>query len=1114
MSSRRPEANTTATAEDQAAVSSAMSAAAPMVSGLWVLEVGHIVLAALVSLAVTPILPARSVLIWGVSVMGMMGIRAAVLYGPGRRIQDPTWRTTACRIVDVVMALTWTTGMAVIAQGLGTDSQMVLALVLVAVMGGAAVTMIDDPTRFALFEAAVLIGVAVGVPVSGFTTSEAIFLGTVASAALLVGMVYGRLHAEVVRNGTVHDTNTDGGGQRHETPFLEAVLESVPSAIVTLEDSGIVTRVNPGFERLFGFQANEVVGRNLNDLIVPPASRDSATAFEGRVLRGETVAARVDRVRKDGTEVPVLVCAAATKGVGGMSVVYEDVSDLQAAQDALRRVKEQFQQLVESSGDVVWRIDSEWRWTFLNAAAHSLYDADAEVLVGQPFVRQFTAERQSADMKAFRAVLGGSDLINYQTTILDVHGTPRDVAFDARPLRNARGVIVGAQGMVRDVGAIVRAVRTLDEAKNVAERMAETKGAFLANMSHEIRTPMNGILGMTEILLGTELDLDQRRAVALVRSSAQSLLSLLNDVLDFSRIEAGGMELEHVTFDLHALIDSVVRIMSVRAFERQVEVAYEIQPTVPQHVRGDPGRLRQVLGNLVGNAVKFTERGEVIITVSLMEATDEEVVLRFGVRDTGIGIPRDRLDSIFEEYAQSDTSTARRFGGTGLGLAIAKRLVHLMGGQISVRSEVGKGSTFECSIEVAREPIVDGETTRHSIRLDGVGVLVVGNNVGSRTIVSRMLEESGVQVAEAGDAEAAIALLQKPRQQYALAIIDSSLPSKDGFWLARRVRQEGWTDDLELMILTSAGQRGDAQRCRELGISAYLTKPVSRPELLEAVAAVLGRLGAGDQRRSGDLVTRHSIHESRTKLRVLLAEDDAVNQTVASTMLRQRGHTVTIVPNGEDAVKAALADHYHVVLMDMQLPGVSGLAAARQIRASLPDREIPIVAVTAQRLDAEKRRVLSETFDGFVFKPFRPHELFAAVEGWEISQEGGPEADVSDQTPPVDRVGLLETMREAGVADATETLLQVFIADAPRRMRDLQEAVTDGRGQAIEAAAHVFKSAAGTIRAQRLARLLHEMEGFGRSGKVGNATLSLSPIHVEFEAVLAYLRESREVMAA
>jgi two-component system, sensor histidine kinase and response regulator len=652
--------------------------------------------------------------------------------------------------------------------------------------------------------------------------------------------------------------------------------------------------------------------------------------------------------------------------------------------------------------------------------------------------------------------------------------------------------------------AAKRAEAVMREARDLAERVAQARSAFLANMSHEIRTPMNAVLGFVELILDTELSTEQRRALELVRSSSEALLMILNDILDYSKIEAEHLELESIPFDVSKVVHATASLLAVRAREKHLELLAEVAPEVPRAVRGDPTRLRQVLMNLIGNAIKFTEQGEVVVSV-IATATDGSATLRFAVRDTGIGIAPEHVGSVFREFTQADSTMTRRYGGTGLGLAISQRLVRLMGGEIGVKSEVGRGSEFSFTIAL---PVETAPPTRAAglAALGGRRMLIVDDNQTNRRILREMLGAEGIKVDEASTAAEGLEALRRVR--YDLAILDVQMPDMDGFQLATSVRGEKKIARTNLLMLTSAGQRGDGERCRELGIRGYLTKPLSRADLLEALGTVLA---PQDDSGAPDVVTRHTIAESRKALRVLLAEDNPVNQQVAVAMLVKRGHEVFVASNGREAVDAVGNREYDVVLMDIQMPEMDGLEATHAIRALPKGKDLPIIGLTAHALSGERERCISHGMTDYLAKPFKAHELFALVEGTSSPKEravGQP----ATLTPPVDFDGFRTTMREAGAESALYSIIDTFVRQAPDRLAALAAAVASGTGVDIAKAAHVYRGAAATIGAGELAELLERVETAARAGDIEQAKEAFESVSPMAHTVTDYLRQQRAAL--
>jgi signal transduction histidine kinase/DNA-binding response OmpR family regulator/HPt (histidine-containing phosphotransfer) domain-containing protein len=658
--------------------------------------------------------------------------------------------------------------------------------------------------------------------------------------------------------------------------------------------------------------------------------------------------------------------------------------------------------------------------------------------------------------------------------------------------------------------AAKRAESVMREARDLAERVARARSAFLANMSHEIRTPMNAVLGFVELILDTELTTEQRRALELVRSSSEALLMILNDILDYSKIEAEHLELESIPFEVSKVVHATASLLAVRAREKHLELLAEVSADVPRAVRGDPTRLRQVLMNLIGNAIKFTEQGEVVVSVSVA-ASDGTAKLTFAIRDTGIGIAAEHITSVFKEFTQADSTMTRRYGGTGLGLAISQRLVRLMGGELAVSSEVGRGSEFSFTLALPVESAPPTRTTGLAA-LGGRRMLIVDDNQTNRRILREMLAAEGIKVDEASTAADGLVALRgavTKKARYDLAILDVQMPDMDGFQVATAVRGEKAIARTNLLMLTSAGQRGDGERCRELGIRGYLTKPISRSDLLEALGTVLA--GSPEEAGTPEVVTRHTIAESRRSLRVLLAEDNPVNQQVAVAMLVKRGHEVHVSSNGREAADAVRARDYDVVLMDIQMPEMDGFEATQAIRAMPKGKDLPIIGLTAHALSGERERCLLHGMTDYLAKPFKAHELFALVEGT-AEPKAATAAPLATLTPPVDLEGFRTTLREAGAEQALYSIVDTFVRQAPDRLAALATAVTSGTGDDIAKAAHVYRGAAATIGARGLAELLEHVETTARAGEVEEARDTFERVSPVAHDVTEYLRQQRALL--
>ncbi|MGC1620865.1 MAG: response regulator [Candidatus Acidiferrum sp.] len=666
-----------------------------------------------------------------------------------------------------------------------------------------------------------------------------------------------------------------------------------------------------------------------------------------------------------------------------------EVDERMRGEETLSEERKVLRALIDNVPDFMYVKDLDCRFVVANlSVARQMGAKTPEELIGKSDFDYYSRELASKFYEdEQRVIRSGQAEINREETGLDVQGNVSQVMTTQVPLRDKNGRVTGLVGVGRDITHLKKAQEEMQKAREAAEAASRAKSEFLANMSHEIRTPLNGVMGMTDLALETDLTPEQREYLETVKMSGDSLLTVINDILDFSKIEAGKIDLESVDFNLRDSLEATLKTLALRADEKGLELLCEVAPEVPEMVRGDSARLRQIVVNLVGNAIKFTGSGEVAVKVQVEAKEGSDCICRFTVSDTGIGIPEEKRKLIFEPFSQADSSTTRKYGGTGLGLTISTRLVAMMGGKIWVESEVGRGSQFHFTarLEAADSKEIKLGTIAPPELLRGVKVLVVDDNRTNCRILEGMLLRWQMKPTSVNGGAAALAQLSAAREAgepYGLILTDMHMPHMDGFALVEEIRRRPELATATIMMLTSAGHRGDAARCLELGVVAYLLKPIRQSELREAVARVLG---AREHDGAIPLITRFSLQDAREPdafLSVLLAEDNLVNQRLAVRLLEKRGHRVVVAGTGLEALKAMEKDSFDLVLMDVQMPEMDGLEATAAIREKEKGTGVhqAVVALTAHAMKGDREKCLAGGMDGYLTKPIRPQELDQLLE--------------------------------------------------------------------------------------------------------------------------------------
>jgi len=891
------------------------------------------------------------------------------------------------------------------------------------------------------------------------------------------------------------------------------LYDFAPTGYFNLDREGAIRQVNLTGARLLRVERSRLMNR-LFGLFVADDFRPAFNAFLQKVFASHTKECCEVALLNEGRR-PLFVRIESVISEDGQEclVMVVDITERKAIDERVRQSEERFRSMIENVKDhAIYMLDVQGCVLTWNKGAERLTGYQSEEIIGKHFRGFYPIEdRESGKPEQLLKTVLAEGQCKDEGWHLRKDGSKFWTNVVITAVRNGGAKLLGFSVVGQDLTQRREIEEQLRLAKEEAESANEAKSAFLANISHEIRTPMTGIIGMAGLLSDTELSSKQVEYCQIIQRSSESLLTVINELLDFSKVESGKLELEIIDFDLTRAVGEVIDLFAKQAEDKGIELINFIRYDVPEKLQGDPGRLRQIISNLVGNALKFTAKGEVVVRITVQEQTAAYANLRFEVSDTGMGIPKEKQHKLFNSFTQVDASTTRKYGGTGLGLAICKKYVELMGGQIGMDSEPEKGSTVWFTLKLLKQRESVREAPRPRTDLHGLRMLIVEGNATIRTVFDHYLSSLGIVSRSAEDGPTALELLSLANEKdtpYDLAILDFRLPSMDGLELARTIRQNPKFGSPKLLLLSSVGKTGDAKLAREAGIDGYLTKPVSLSNLFECLALLMGEASKGDD--SNSFVTLHKLAElkSQTRLRVLVADDNHINQKVVANLLENMGHRAEVVGNGKQAVKAYQYIPYDVVLMDLQMPEMDGFEASLQIRtlARMQGRHTSIIAVTAHARKQDREKCLVAGMDDYVSKPINPMELRAVLDRTLTAPKTiSPAAPLVDST---DVLNLSAAMTQIeGNNELFGEIARMFLAQYPKLLAEIHHASSTLDCAVLTSAVHTLGSSAGQMGAGRALAAARKLEEIGRQEELASVPEALAQLEAELALVESALVE-------